>query len=85
MPKIVYLDAFPADNALDILKPHAPGLEVVRIDRNDPVDRNFATLADAHAYQCVPARDEVGADPGLVGQRAERLLIVGQREDDLRP
>ena len=79
MPKIVYLDAFPADNALDILKPHAPGLEVVRIDRNDPVDRNFATLADAHAYQCVPARDEVPKPLRIHREflkRAPELLVV---------
>ncbi|PJK29685.1 hydroxyacid dehydrogenase [Minwuia thermotolerans] len=79
MPKIVYLDAFPADNALDILKPHAPGLEVVRIGRDQPLEDSFAALADAHAYQCVPARDEV-PEPLRIHReflaRAPELLVV---------
>ncbi|WP_416896761.1 MAG: hydroxyacid dehydrogenase [Minwuia sp.] len=58
MPRLVYLDAFPAPNALDILKPHG-SIDVIRIDRNDPVATNFGVLSRAHAYQCVPARDEV--------------------------
>lgn len=78
MPKIAYLDAFPADNALDILKPHA-GLDVVRIGRGDPLDRSFEVLAGAHAYQCVPARDEV-PEPLRVHEaflkRTPQLLVV---------
>ncbi|WP_417515308.1 hydroxyacid dehydrogenase [Minwuia sp.] len=58
MPKLVYLDAFPAPNALDILAPHK-SIDVVRIDRYDPFETSFFALRDAHAYQCVPARDEV--------------------------
>lgn len=58
MPKIVYLNAFPAANALDILA-ERPDLEVVRITSDMPEEEAFACLADAHAYQQFPTRSEV--------------------------
>lgn len=58
MPKVVYLDAFPALNALDILG-ERPDIEVVHITSDMEPDQAFAALADAHAYQQIPARDEV--------------------------
>ncbi|MGI9498472.1 MAG: NAD(P)-dependent oxidoreductase [Geminicoccaceae bacterium] len=58
MPKIVYLDAFPAANAHDILA-ERPDLDVVKITSDMPSEQAFACLADAHAYQQIPARDEV--------------------------
>lgn len=78
MPKIVYLDSFPADNALPILAGR-PELTVQRIGRDDAPARAFQVLADAHAYQCIPARDEV-PEPFRVDasflKRAPELLIV---------
>lgn len=58
MAKIVYLDAFPAANAHDILA-RRPDLDVVRITSSMSEKQAFAELADAHAYQQIPARDEV--------------------------
>lgn len=58
MPKIVYLDAFPAANAHDILAEH-PDLEVIQILSAMAPDQAFAILKNAHAYQQIPARDEV--------------------------
>ncbi|NJO39008.1 MAG: hypothetical protein HC871_17175, partial [Rhizobiales bacterium] len=58
MPKIVYLDAFPAANAHDILA-ERPELEVIRITSAMPAEEAYAILQHAHAYQHVPARDEV--------------------------
>ncbi|MDH3661221.1 MAG: 3-phosphoglycerate dehydrogenase [Alphaproteobacteria bacterium] len=60
MAKIVYLDAFPAANAHDILA-ERPDLDVVRITSDMPADQAFDVLVDAHAYQQIPARDEVPA------------------------
>ena len=78
MTKIVYLDAFPAANAHDILN-ESPNLEVVRITSDMPEDEAFALLADAHAYQQFPTRDEVPAAlrPGAdLLKRCPNLLIV---------
>lgn len=58
MARITYLNSFPAPNALDILERHG-GHEIIRIDGQDPIEQSFETLARAHAYQCVGARDEV--------------------------
>ncbi|MEM7044068.1 MAG: hydroxyacid dehydrogenase [Pseudomonadota bacterium] len=58
MPKIVYLDAFPAANAHDILA-ERPDIEVVRIASDMPLEQAFEALSDADAYQQIPARDEV--------------------------
>lgn len=58
MAKIVYLDAFPAANAHEILD-QRPDLEVVRITSDMAEDQAFAHLLCAHAYQQIPARDEV--------------------------
>lgn len=58
MPRLVYLDAFPADNALDILAPE-DWIDLVRVGSDEPLDETFETLKSAHAWQCVPARDEV--------------------------
>ncbi|MGI9416343.1 MAG: hypothetical protein ACR2RA_00755, partial [Geminicoccaceae bacterium] len=58
MAKIVYLDAFPAANAHDILG-ERPDLEVVKITSDMPLDQAFAIVEGAHAYQQIPARDEV--------------------------
>ena len=58
MPKIVYLDAFPAANAHDILA-ERPEIEVVKILSSMAADEAFARLQGAHAYQQIPARDEV--------------------------
>ena len=78
MPKIVYLDAFPAANAHDILN-ERQDLEVVKISSVMAVDDAFEILKDAHAYQQVPARDEVPAafraDQGFL-KRCPKLLIV---------
>ena len=78
MPKIVYLDAFPAMNAHDILA-ERPELEVVKISSNMALDQAFEILKDAHAYQQIPARDEViagfRAGPELL-KRCPELLIV---------
>lgn len=78
MPKIVYLDAFPAPNAHDILADR-PELEVVKISSCMAIDQALDVLKDAHAYQQIPARDEVpaalcaGAD---LLKRCPNLLIV---------
>lgn len=78
MPKIVYLDAFPAMNAHDILAKR-PELEIVKISTSMPFDQAVEILKDAHAYQQIPARDEVMADfragPALL-KRCPQLLIV---------
>lgn len=78
MPKIVYLDAFPAANAHDILA-ERPDLEVIRIMSSMPSDQAFDILKDAHAYQQIPARDEVPsvfrADAALLEQ-CPNLLVV---------
>ncbi|MEM9624657.1 MAG: NAD(P)-dependent oxidoreductase [Pseudomonadota bacterium] len=78
MPKIVYLDAFPAANAHDILA-ERPDLEVVQILSSTAPDQAFDILKHAHAYQQVPARDEVPdafrADAGFL-KRCPNLLIV---------
>jgi len=78
MARIVYLDAFPAENALPILA-ERPEHEVIRIDRHAPFAESFATLGGAHAFQCVPARDEV-PEPLRVDAafltRAPELLVV---------
>lgn len=78
MARIVYLDAFPAENALPILA-ERPEHEVIRIDRHAPLGESFATLASAHAFQCVPARDEVPeplrVDAAFLA-RAPELLVV---------
>jgi len=78
MPRLVYLDAFPAPNALDILAPEN-WIEVIRADSAAPLEQTFETLKTAHAWQCVPARDEVPR-PLLVGpeflERAPELLVV---------
>ena len=58
MPKIVYLDAFPAANAHDILA-ERPDIEVVKISSDMPLEQAFDILSDADAYQQIPARDEV--------------------------
>jgi D-3-phosphoglycerate dehydrogenase len=58
MPKLVYLDAFPAENALDILGPEG-WIDLVRVGSDEPLEQTFETLRTAHAWQCVPARDEV--------------------------
>jgi len=78
MPKIVYLDAFPAANAHDILGEHKD-LEVLKITSSMEIGEAFEILKDAHAYQQIPARDEVptafraGAD---FLERCPDLLIV---------
>ncbi len=76
--KIVYLDAFPAANAHDILA-ERPDLEVIRILSSMTPDQAFETLKDAHAYQQIPARDEVPpalrAGAALLEQ-CPNLLIV---------
>lgn len=78
MPKIVYLDAFPAANAHDILA-ERPDLDVVQILSAMAPDQAFALLKDAHAYQQIPARDEVpaafraGAD---LLEQCPNLLVV---------
>ncbi|MDF1733684.1 MAG: hydroxyacid dehydrogenase [Minwuia sp.] len=78
MARIVYLDAFPAENALPILA-ERPEHEVIRIDRHAPFDECLATLGGAHAFQCVPARDEV-PEPLRVDAtflaRTPELLVV---------
>lgn len=78
MARIVYLDAFPAENALPILA-ERPEHEVIRIDRHAPFDESFTILATAHAFQCVPARDEVPeplrVDAAFLA-RAPELLVV---------
>lgn len=78
MPKLVYLDAFPADNALDILAPE-DWIDLVRVGSDEPLDGIFNTLASAHAWQCVPARDEV-PEPLRIHRdflsRTPNLLIV---------
>lgn len=78
MPTIVYLDAFPAANAHDILA-ERPELEVVRITSTMPLGQALDILKEAHAYQQVPARDEVLKDfragPALL-ERCPNLLIV---------
>ncbi len=78
MPKIVYLDAFPAANAHDILA-ERPDLEVVKITSDMAPEEAFAILKDAHAYQQIPARDEVPpafrVGPDLL-KRCPDLLIA---------
>ena len=78
MPKIVYLDAFPAANAHDILA-ERPELEVVKITTSMPLDQAIEVLKDAHAYQQIPARDEVMKDfragPELL-KNCPNLLVV---------
>ena len=78
MPKIVYLDAFPAAIAHDILA-ERPDLEVERIQSAMAADQAFEILKDAHAYQQIPARDEVPsifrAGTDLL-ERCPKLLVV---------
>lgn len=78
MPKLVYLDAFPADNALDILAPEG-WIDLVRVSSDGPLAQTFETLRTAHAWQCVPARDEVPA-PLLIQpdflEQTPNLLVV---------
>jgi len=78
MPKIVYLDAFPAANAHDILA-ERPEIDVVKILSTMATDDAFDMLKDAHAYQQIPARDEVPkllrADVAFL-KRCPELLIV---------
>ena len=78
MPKIVYLDAFPAANAHEILA-ERPEIEVGKILSTMGTDEAFAILKDAHAYQQVPARDEVPgvfrANAALL-ERCPNLLVV---------
>lgn len=78
MPKIVYLDAFPASNAHEILA-ERPDIEVVQISSNMALDQAFEILKGAHAYQQIPARDEVlagfRAGPELL-KHCPNLLIV---------
>lgn len=78
MPKVVYLDAFPAANAHDILA-ERPEIEVVQILSSMALDEAFAILKDAHAYQQIPARDEVPApfraDAALLKQCPELLIV----------
>lgn len=78
MPKIVYLDSFPAPNAHDILAAR-PDIEVVKIASDMATDQAFNILADAHAYQQVPARNEVPealrANTELLRQ-CPKLLVV---------
>lgn len=78
MPRLVYLDAFPADNALDILAPEN-WIDLVRVSSDAPLDQTFETLRTAHAWQCVPARDEV-PEPLRIHReflsRTPNLLIV---------
>jgi len=56
MPKIVYLDAFPAANAHDILA-ERPDLEVVKILSTVPHEEAFEGLKDAHVYQHIQVRE----------------------------
>ena len=78
MPKLAYLDAFPAPNALDLLAPHSH-VDVVRVASDDPLKQSFAALKDAHAWQCVPARDEVPpalrVDDAFLAQTPELLVV----------
>lgn len=78
MPRLVYLDAFPADNALDILAPEN-WVDLVRVSSDAPLDQTFEILRTAHAWQCVPARDEV-PEPLRIHReflsRTPNLLIV---------
>ena len=78
MPKIVYLDAFPAANAHEILAERSD-LDVIKISSGMTPDQAFEILKHAHAYQQIPARDEVppalraGAD---LLKRCPDLLVV---------
>ena len=58
MPKIVYLDALPAENGLEILHSQSK-VEIIKISSSDSEDKCFSILKDAHAYQVGAARDEV--------------------------
>ena len=58
MALIAYLDRFSSDIAFDLLRAH-PDLDTVQVRSADSPEQSFAALADAHAYQCVGARDEV--------------------------
>ena len=78
MARIAYLNSFPAPNALDIFARH-PEHEIIRIDGDDPVERNVEILTRAHAYQCVGARDEVPEALRVGAEflaRAPELLVV---------
>jgi D-3-phosphoglycerate dehydrogenase len=78
MARITYLNSFPAPNALNILERHG-GHEVIRIDGEDPIEHSFETLARAHAYQCVGARDEVPpllrVDTNFLNKAPELLVV----------
>ncbi len=58
MAIISYLDSFAAANAKDILVEHGAH-ELRQIDSHAPLAESYNRLKDAHAYQCVGARDEV--------------------------
>lgn len=78
MPRLVYLDSFPADNALDILAPE-DWIDLVRVSSDAPLEQTFDALRTAHAWQCVPARDEVPEPLRIHREFLERtpdLLIV---------
>ncbi|MGB7298154.1 MAG: hydroxyacid dehydrogenase [Burkholderiaceae bacterium] len=78
MPVIAYLNSFPAPVGLDILRDHG-GHEVLRIDSNDNEIQAFESIARAHAWQCVGARDEVPphflVDSKFLN-RAPKLLVA---------
>ena len=58
MPKIVYLDALPAQNGLDILHDQKK-VDVIKINSSDSEEKCFSILRTADAYQVGAARDEV--------------------------
>ena len=58
MPKIVYLDALPAQNGLDILHSQKK-VEIIKINSSDSEEKCFSILKTADAYQVGAARDEV--------------------------
>ena len=58
MPKIVYLDALPAQNGLDILHSQKK-VEIIKINSSDSEEKCFSILRTADAYQVGAARDEV--------------------------
>ena len=78
MATIAYLDSFAAPNAETILKTHGKH-ELRHIDSAAPLPDCYALLKEAHAYQCIGARDEI-PDGLLVDanflKEAPNMLVV---------
>ncbi|MEM7058417.1 MAG: hydroxyacid dehydrogenase [Pseudomonadota bacterium] len=78
MAIIAYLDSFAAPNAEQILHNHNVH-HLRQIDSSAPLQVSYELLREAHAYQCIGARDEI--PPGLLVdadflKEAPNMLVV---------